>query len=413
YEGTAPPVLYHHYTGHDDNRDWFMLTQVETRELASILWKQWFPEIVYDVHQQGQYGSRICVPPFFDPPNPNIDPLILREVGWIGERMAVNLTAAGFKGVVSNSTYDTWWHGGLRTAPYYHNEVGILTEAASVKIATPLEVKREQLKAPVRGLTNPLVTATNFPVAWEGGPWRLRDIIDMELVTTRTALDEASLHKEDLVGAFVNVAKQEIAAGQSQAPYAYVIPSTQHDSTSTERMIDILMQQGVEVQRAKYDFSTGGQTYPAGSFVILMNQPYRSDVKCLFEAQHYPDRRLYPGGPAEPPYDVAGWTLPMQMGVDYKEIDQPVEETAVTRLEKIDWRTHTRNAAPGLTSNQSATGGFVIPDDNNASFKVVNDCLAPGEHYSVSRAFRTVGTDDKQIARGAFVIEQMNGAPTE
>jgi len=167
YEGTSPPVLYHHYTGHDDNRDWFMLTQVETRALADVLWRQWFPEVVYDVHQQGQFGSRMCVPPFFDPPNPNIDPVILREVASIGMRMSVNLTAAGFKGVVSNSTYDTWWHGGLRTAPYYHNQVGLLTEAASAKIATPMDIKRSQLRSPTRGLANPLVTATNYPVAWE------------------------------------------------------------------------------------------------------------------------------------------------------------------------------------------------------------------------------------------------------
>ncbi|HEY6330685.1 MAG TPA: M14 metallopeptidase family protein, partial [Blastocatellia bacterium] len=171
FEGTSPPFLYHHYVGHDDNRDWFMLTQVETQELAMVLWHEWFPEMVYDVHQQGQYGSRMCMPPFFDPPNPNIDPVILREVGEIGSKMALNLTAGGFKGAVTNSTYDTWWHGGLRTAPYYHNEIGILTEAASTNIATPIDIKREQLRAPVRGLANPLVTATNFPLAWEGGTW--------------------------------------------------------------------------------------------------------------------------------------------------------------------------------------------------------------------------------------------------
>ncbi|HEX8184511.1 MAG TPA: M14 metallopeptidase family protein, partial [Blastocatellia bacterium] len=314
FEGTSPPVLYHHYTGHDNNRDWFMLTQVETQIVSNLFWNEWFPEIVYDVHQQGQNGSRMCVPPFFDPSNPNIDPVILRQVGALGMKMAVNLTAAGYKGVVTNSTYDTWWHGGLRTAPYYHNSIGILTEAASVAIATPLNIKREQLRSPTRGLADPLVPATNFPAVWEGGPWRMRDILNMELITTRTALEEAALHREEVKRNFIGAATRAIEAGKSEAPFAYIVPAQQLDRPTADRMIRILIEQGVEVHRAKSDFTVDGKTYAKGSYVILLAQPYRANVKCLFEAQRYPDRRIYPGGPAEPPYDVAGWTLPMQMG---------------------------------------------------------------------------------------------------
>src|SRR5262249_10604501 len=318
----------------DDNRDWFMLTQVETQIVSKLFWHEWFPEIVYDVHQQGQYGSRMCVPPFFDPHNPNIDPVILREVGSIGTRMATRLDGAGFKGIVTNSTYDTWWHGGLRTSPYYHNAVGILTEAASVNIATPVEIKRDQLRSQTRGLQNPLIAQTNFPDPWQGGRWTMRDIASLELVTTRTALEEAALHREELITNVVGAAERAIQAGKTEGPYAYVVPLDQHDRTAAERMIDILIDQGVEVHRAANEFSASGKSYSKGSFVILMSQPYRANVKCLFEAQKYPDRRLYPGGPAEPPYDVAGWTLPMQMGVDYSGIDRAFE----ANLEKITGR---------------------------------------------------------------------------
>jgi hypothetical protein len=319
FEGTNPPVLYHHYTGHDNNRDWFMLTQVETQMVSALFWREWFPEIVYDVHQQGQYGSRMCVPPFFDPQNPNIDPVILRQVGAIGMRMAAKLDGLGFKGIVTNSTYDTWWHGGLRTAPYYHNAVGILTEAASARIATPLEIKPEQLRSSTRGLQNPLIAQTNFPDPWEGGRWSMRDILKMELITTRTVLEEASLHRAEIIRNFVGAATRAIEAGKSKAPFAYVVPNTQNDPGTADKLIDTLIQQGVEVHRAKAAFTAGGRAYEKGSYVILMSQPYRANVKCLFEPQKYPDRRLYPNGPAEPPYDVAGWTLPMQMGVDYDE----------------------------------------------------------------------------------------------
>jgi Zinc carboxypeptidase len=367
YEGTSPPVLYHRYTGHDNNRDWFMLTQVETQIVSNLFWREWFPEIVYDVHQQGQFGSRMCVPPFYDPSNPNIDPTILRTVGALGMKMALNLQAAGFKGIVTNSTYDTWWHGGLRTAPYYHNAVGILTEAASANIATPMQVKREQLRAPTRGLADPLVAATNYPDPWPGGAWAMRDIMNMELVTTRTTLEEAALHHDEVVRNFVQVAERAIEAGKRDAPYAYIVPAEQHDRPTADTMINILLQQGVEVQRAKSDFTAGGKQYAAGSYVISLAQPYRANVKCLFEAQHYPDRRIFPGGPAEQPYDVAGWTLPMQMGVDYAEAGQRFD----AELEKLEIRAHQTR----MKKFANAAHELLHLDDNRRMARIVSGDL--------------------------------------
>ena len=145
FEGKEPPELYHHYAGHDDNRDWFMLNLKETQAITRLFWKEWFPQIVYDIHQQGPNGSRFFIPPFFDPANPNIPPLLLRQVGLIGHKIAADLQAAGIKGVITNSTYDTWWHGGFRTAPYFHNSVGILSEAASAKLMTPTTVTTDSL----------------------------------------------------------------------------------------------------------------------------------------------------------------------------------------------------------------------------------------------------------------------------
>ncbi len=155
-EGRGPAELYHYYAGHDDNRDWFMLDLKETKAVTRLFWKEWFPEIVYDIHQQGSNGSRFFVPPFYDPPNPYIAPLLLRQVGLIGHKMAADVTAAGFKGVLTNALYDTWWHGGFRTAPYFHNSVGILTEAASARIMSPANVTRDQLaRGGTRGIPSP------------------------------------------------------------------------------------------------------------------------------------------------------------------------------------------------------------------------------------------------------------------
>jgi hypothetical protein len=407
YEGTSPPELYHHYVGHDNNRDWFMLTQVETQMLSKLFWQEWFPEIVYDVHQQGATGSRMCVPPFFDPHNPNIDPLIVRQTGTIGMRMATRLQAAGFKGIVTNSTYDMWWHGGLRSAPYYHNAVGILTEAASVRLATPIEVKREQLRSPTRGLQNPLVTATNFPDAWEGGVWRMRDIADMELVTTRTALEEAALHKEELLNNFVNVAERAIEEGKTDAPYAYIVPVEQHDTSTADKMIDILMQQGVEIHRAKNDFEIDGRKYAKGSKVILLAQPYRANVKCLFEAQKYPDRRIYPGGPAEAPYDVAGWTLPMQMGVNYFEAGKRFE-AELEKFTQEDLRVLSHFDFQGFWSNLNPQKILCKSSAFNDTYAKVNEFFGNrdlAKDILVWRTKREVTFENQKIPIGSFFFQ--------
>jgi hypothetical protein len=406
FEGTSPPTLYHHYAGHDNNRDWFMMTQAETKIVSALFWREWFPEIVYDVHQQGSLGSRMCVPPFFDPSNPNIDPVILREVGAIGMKMAADLAAAGRHGIVTNSTYDTWWHGGLRTAPYYHNSVGILTEAASVSIATPMTIKREQLRSPTRGLQDPLVPATNFPDPWQGGTWAMRDIMDLELITTRTALEEASLHHDELVNNFVGAAARAIAAGEAESPYAYIVPATQHDRPTADRMIDILIQQGVEVRRAKSDFTVDAKRYDKGSYVILLAQPYRANVKCLFEAQKYPDRRIYPGGPAEPPYDVAGWTLPMQMGVDYAEAGKRFE----AETERVDSAELPRAVSPSndkellreTPGRKGLPGTFVSPNEN-AAYAEVNSILNTSGGVKIWRLTREAQIGGKNFPAGTFI----------
>ncbi|HXG68501.1 MAG TPA: M14 family metallopeptidase, partial [Blastocatellia bacterium] len=401
YEGTNPPELYHHYTGHDNNRDWFMLTQVETQLVSKLFWREWFPEIVYDVHQQGQFGSRMCVPPFFDPHNPNIDPVIVRQVGAIGMRMALNLTAAGYKGVVTNSTYDMWWHGGLRSAPYYHNAIGILTEAASAKLATPIEVKREQLRHSTRGLADPLVTATNFPEAWEGGMWRPRDILNMELITCRTVLEEAATYRETLLRNFVSIAERAIEKGKTEAPYAYIVPAEQRDSRTADRMIKILIDQGIEVHQAHSEFTVDGEKYGEESYVILLAQPYRANVKCLFEPQRYPDRRLYPAGPAEPPYDVAGWTLPMQMGVEYVEAARPFE----AKLEKIDrirWYAMSLFPIGDLPAIPATWMNF--PSEYNDTYAYVNESLKSPNKMQVYRMREEEQLGETRYRKGDFVF---------
>jgi len=348
FEGREPPELYHHYAGHDDNRDWFMLDLKETKAITRLFWKEWFPEIVYDIHQQGSNGSRFFVPPFYDPPNPRIAPLLLRQVGLIGHKMAADVTAAGFRGVLTNALYDTWWHGGFRTAPYFHNSIGILTEAASARIMTPGNVTREQLaRGGTRGMRTALEATTNFPDPWPGGVWHPRDIMQMELIACHSVLSLAANYRADYLRNFYELGKAGLSTIPKNEPIAYLIPAGQGRDENVAKMIGALVDQGVEVYRLDRELhgiagaqylqtlrgggergaapvrqvqilmSISGQVpeIPAGSYLIFLDQPYRQNVLALFEPQVYPDR-ITASGEAERPYDVAGWTLPMQMGVE-------------------------------------------------------------------------------------------------
>ena len=360
-EGREIPELYHHYAGHDDNRDWFMINLKETQLITRLLWREWFPQIVYDVHQQGSNGSRFFIPPFFDPPNPNIAPLLLRQVGLIGHKIAADVQAAGFKGVLTNALYDTWWHGGFRTAPYFHNSIGILSEAASARLMTPSTVAPEQLtRSSTRGMRSAMEATTNFPDPWPGGTWRPSDIMQMELIASRSILSLAAKFRAEYLKNFFELNRKSIdQQPQTNSPIAYVIPAGQGKDEAVAKVISSLIDQGVEVYRLDKELhltygpqilqrtnsateklgsyrrlianTTSMQEVPTSSYIIFLSQPQRSNVVALFEPQIYPNR-LTAQGEAERPYDVTGWTLPLQMGIDAPAVTAIREIAAERKL---------------------------------------------------------------------------------
>ncbi len=355
-EGTAPPELYHHYAGHDDNRDWFMLNLVETQAITKLFWQQWFPQLVYDVHQQGQNASRFIIPPFFDPPNPRVAPSILREVGLIGYKMAADLQAKGIEGVATNSTYDTWWHGGFRSAPYYHNSIGILSEAASANLMSPVTIKREDLarNRNTRGLPNLLETATNYPDTWEGGLWRPADINEIEMTASRALLSIAAKYRPRYLRNFYEYGRANTIRKMDE-PQAFIVAAGQPNTETISRFIEILMAQGIEVHHMTKELwlkmtpTAEFHEMPHGSFLVYVNQPQKNNVLSLFEKQVYP-HRLLPNGDAEAPYDVAGWTLPLQMGIEYhpawqiRDIDR--DAPTIKRIENLDQARSVMNLGP-------------------------------------------------------------------
>jgi len=318
WEGTPPPRLYQKYVGHDNNRDWYIFSQAETRLAIEKIHNVWHPQIVYDVHQQGPYASRIFVPPWLDPIDPNIDPIIAQECNSVGAGMAADLTAAGRKGVAINAMYDFWTAS--RHYQAYHGGLRVLSESASVRLASPITVRPEQIQSSALGY-DPRERSWNYLEPWMGGTWRLRDIIEDQQIAWESLLYQAAVRRTDMLRAFWEIGRHACARTE---PYAFVIPAAQFDPGSSAKMLQTLAFGQVEIDRAGRPFTVNGRDYQAGSYVIHMQQPYSSFAKTLLERQHYPDLREYPGGPPKRPYDVTAQTLPLLMGVDTVTASSPL-----------------------------------------------------------------------------------------
>ncbi len=315
YEGTVPPELYQKYVGHDNNRDWYIFSQAETRLAVEKMHNTWHPQIVYDVHQMGPTSARMFVPPWMDPIDPNIDPAIAQACNSFGMGIAFDLTSAGRKGVVVNAMYDFWTPA--RHYQSYHGGLRLLTESASARLFSPVTIRPEQLRGQALGY-NVGERAWNHLEPWTGGDWNLKEIVTDQLIAYESVLWQASVRREDLLSNFYKI--HERAVARPAGPYAFVVPADQADPGSTRKLLETLAFGQVEVEQATAKFTADGKEYPAGSFVIRLQQPYSAFAKTLMERQQYPDLRLYPGGPPKRPYDVTAQTLPLLMGVTAETI---------------------------------------------------------------------------------------------
>ncbi|MCH8825249.1 MAG: peptidase M14, partial [Planctomycetes bacterium] len=283
HEASSLLKLYQYYAGHDNNRDWFMLTQTETRIVTELLYLKWRPQIYWDVHQQGSKRERMFVPPFRDPLNPNLDPAIISGIDALGSRALLDMTRNGLAGISTGVSYDMWWNGGNRNVPVRHNIIGLLTEAASVNIASPIFIPLSELSAP-RGLDG-YVPSNQFPNPWPGGWWRLRDIIDYELSFGRSLLGSLSREPQTWLSNSLEAAQRAIDDANHSVPRAWLIPSDNRDPDAVRRLVDVLLLSGVEIHVTDAAIQADGRTYPSGTIVIFRQQPYGSHVKDLFEVQ--------------------------------------------------------------------------------------------------------------------------------
>jgi hypothetical protein len=358
YESSELPKLYQLYAGHDNNRDWFTLTQKETRLVTRLLYEEWHPQVYWDVHQQGSSAERLFVPPFRDPLSPNLDPAIIGAINLLGTRAQLDLAREGRTGVASGGTFDMWWNGGNRNVPVRHNIVGLLTEAASCRLASPIFQEVTSLRAPDG--TPAYAPSNRFLDPWPGGWWRIADIVDYEMAFARSLLASLSRERPLYLRNALEAADRALAAGRDDAPVAWILPADQRDPGATERLADVLLATGVELEVAEEPVLADGRTYPQGSIVIRREQPYGNHVKDLFDVQRYPD--------GDAPYDVAGWTLPFLFGVRRVEV-----------IETLAARTRRAGTIEAVTAGLQREKGLLARD--SSAWKHVFGGLAKGEAF--------------------------------
>lgn len=390
YEASNMPWLYHYYTGHDNNRDWFMLTQKETQLMAKVLYQEWFPLLVYDIHQMGQNGPRLFLPPYQDPINPNLDPLLLRELYNLTGEAVINLTKEGKRGVATNIIFDGWYNTANRAAPLRHNALGILSEAASCNLASPVFLRSSDIKVSEGG--NEIQSTYLEP--WPGGWWRLRDIVEYEEIVAMSFLKTVAEKRERFLENFCLFAERQINKGLTEPPFAYLIPQDQKDLPTALKLIEVIQKNGAEVYQAKKSFTADEIDYPAGTYVIPLAQPYRAFIKDLLESKAYP---LPPGkDPAKYlPYDEASWTLPLQMGVKVVEVTNKFE-TDLNLLPPVK--------IPD--SNIADRGGkyFIIDSSPNNSVILANRLFKKGLRFSYID--RQIAYKGRSFKSGSIVIEK-------
>lgn len=413
YPDARMPWLYHYYTGHDDNRDAYMFSQVETRLSGQVLYRDWFPEIWLDEHQMGANGARLFVMPAGGPTNPNVDPWIYRTAGLLGFIQGQALDAEGKSGVIYSSTYTYWWQGAMAWSGWWHNQVGMLTEAASVNLAkstyqpvmlpdgttAPIPPEAQELMSGRGGgrgggfggrQREYVKPSPEYLNPWEGGWWRLRDIMDYEETATFALLDASADMRENLLTGIVAVNRRTLEKGKAGNPSAIVIPAEQHDPLTAAKLAHILFLGGVHVQRATAPFTAGGKRYAAGSFVIPMQQVFRNYVKDLLEPQVYPSE--------EAPYDVTGWSLGMQMGV----------ETDFVK-DAFTWQGEDAGANPTPMGRVAGSGSFYLLDGGlNDSFTAAINLLRDGKRVGRLTGPATVG--GRTFAAGSFVVSGIDAA---
>ncbi|PSL07845.1 M14 metallopeptidase family protein [Cecembia rubra] len=429
------PYMYQKYVGHDNNRDFFMNNMKETINISRQQYIEWLPQIIFNHHQTSPAGTVVAGPPYRDPFNHVFDPLIMTSLDGVGAAMINRLNLEGKPGYtrLGGSVFSSWWNGGLRTTPYFHNMIGILTEITGGPTPSEIPLVPERL-IPTH--------ATPYPI--DPQPWNFKKSIDYSVSMNYAVLDFASRNGDALlhniykmgrnsiergkmdywtkypkrsaeVQSAYNAAKEKAEADDPEMafygmrsglpvkyfdtvfkdpnlrdPRGFILSADQADFPTAVRFINALIKSGVQVHKATAAFTVNGKNYPAGSYVVKAAQAFRPHVLDMFEPQDHPNDFEYPGGPPKRPYDAAGWTLAFQMGVEFDRVldafEGPFEALPIGVEEKFP------------AQRVPSGSGFLIDARGNNAYIAVNELLKSG-----ANVYRTT-TSVSGMPAGSFHV---------
>ena len=423
YEVSSMPGLFQEYIGHDNNRDGYMNNMVESQVITRAA-LEYYPNVNYNQHQTAPFPARIWIPPFGDPVSLNPHPLMYRWVNVFGTAMAAWLDEHDMPGAMHRGRFDDWYPGFVDHVNNFRNTVSFLTETALYQYATPHFYTTNDFPAQSQELRSEIF----YSSPWRGGWWRLGDAVRYTLGASMAVLDTAARNREDLLFDRYRAGRDVIAHFTKDPPYAYVIPREQRDTPTAATLVEKLLIDGIEVHQATHEFTANGSTYKEGDWVVLMDQPFAALVKELFDIQKYPQLPGMPatavtaapaaggrggGGAAAPvaapaaaagggrgggggrgavaggaapaaatvtPYDVTGWTLPIQMGVEIVAVSQPVSDATRRTLHKIE------RVEPIQGKVEGAGPVFAFSHNSNAALRAVNEILAAGGTVSFAKS---------------------------
>jgi zinc carboxypeptidase len=441
------PRLYQKYIGHDDNRDFYMMNMSESANANKVMYREWYPAIMYNHHQTGPAGAVLFAPPFRDPFNYNFDPLVVLGIDTVGSAIHTRLAAEGKPGAVmrSGAPYSTWFNGGIRTTSYFHNQIGILTE--TIGNPTPVEIPFVlEMQLPRADVPNPIqprtfhfreaieYSVTNNYAILDIASKRHEDFLFNMYKMARNAIDKGNRDNWTIHPKRIIAARDAIEAAQSGAsrgpenigprggrggggggrggapvsvyndvlhdrsardPRGFILPSDQPDFLTATKFINILLKGGVVVHRATAPFTVNAKSYPAGSFVVKAAQPFRAHVMDMFEPQDHPDDIPYPGGAPRPPYDVTGYNLSYSMGVKFDRILDGFEGPFERVADAV-------TPPPGRVAPAPSGGGYLLSHQVNDAFVAVNRLLKANEDVYWLKAPITAG--GKQYPAGTMFI---------
>lgn len=413
YAGSSLPRLYQDYVGHDNNRDGYMINMIESRVLEHF-WREWEPQIIYVFHQTAPFPTRIWLPPFSEPIGLHAPPLVSREINTIGMAIAQGLEEHGQPGATHMGTsFDAWYPGYVDYAPVFKNVPAFWTETAG-NMATPREYTANDLPQAYRDLRPQSLYASPWPAGW----WRLADAVAYDETAAISTLGYAAKYKDSLLYNRYQAGRDQIAKGRTTAPYAYVVPRAQRDPVAPVEMLRRLAFGGVRVYQLTSEAAIDGARYPAGTWVIPTDQEFAALAREVLDVQKYPDLRQYPGGPPLRPYDAAGWTLPLQMGVEVISASSPIGDDVRSKLELLGGQPIAAkspvaynlkelvdpapfDSVPGIGFDASAAAAAVLPlpgsvtgagpallldPAQNNAYRAVNQAWSRGARVSLAAA---------------------------